>query len=155
MELRRGERFSWGFFSPKAAISFPWMEPGAGAGSDQGDWGREFSFCQIPAGDSSLRSLEWGGGAWITFIQEILKCGEFLYASQPLSIVLLPSPPSLGMLGVPQVEPLCPGWGEGPDLIFIGTISVLVQKTPRSARLDLCSPGLSLQHLSVSAGVIS
>lgn len=72
---------------------------GAEAGSDQEDWGRESLFCQIPSGHSSL---DWGGGAWITFIQGILKCDEFSYASQPLSIVLLPPPPSLGILALGQ-----------------------------------------------------
>lgn len=76
------------------------------------------------AGDSSLRSLDWGRGGWITFIQEILKCGEFLHASQPLSIVLLPSPPSLGILflgecwGFLKLDPFVLA-----GLIFIGTIS--------------------------------
>lgn len=153
-----GERLSWGFFSPEVAISFPRMEPGmscsgAEAGSDQGDWGRESPFGQIPAGDSNLN---WGWGDWITFIQQILKRAGFSYTSQPLSIVLLPSPLSLGILapgkcwGLLKLNPFVL-----VGLILIGTISVLVQKTPRKARLDPCSPGLSLPHLSVSAGLIS
>lgn len=118
-------------------------------------------FCQIPAGDSGLRSLNWGAGTWITFTQEILSCGVFSYISQPLSIVLLPSLSSLGILalgecwGFLKLNPFVLVGVRGPGLMFIGTISVLVRKTPRSARLDPCSPGLSLPYLSVSAAVIS
>lgn len=122
---------------------------------------RQSPFCQIPAGDSGLGSLNWGAGTWITFIQEILNCGGFSYVSQPLSIVLLPSPPSLGILalgecwGFLKLNPFVLVGVRGPRLMFIGTISALVRKTPRSAGLDPCSPGLSLPHLSVSAAVIS
>lgn len=156
-----GERFSWGFFS---AIKLLFLFHGWSLGcpalvQKQGvirEIGAEDSFfCQIPAGDSGLRCLDWGGGAWITFIQDFLKCREFPYTSQPLSIVLLPSPPSLGILamggcwGFLDLNPFVLA-----GLIFIGTVSVLVQKTPRSAGLDPRSPGLSLPHLSVSAAVI-
>lgn len=74
-------------------------------------------------------------------------------------LLLLLSPPSLGILllrecwGLLKLSPFVLLGVRG--LIFTGTISVLVEKTPRSAGLDPRSQGLSLLHLSVSAGVIS